>query len=164
MYLQAAGACTDVALPCWCAERDGSRQHCLLWLFVGVEPTHATPLCSNVSYDASSRFASFQTTHLAPLALLVSRTRLLPYSAWHVRPTGGRNGNSAAITLDLPGLGERVVLEVGKGTAALTEPTTWPQLESLVGVAMAPLDLLQVSGWQRGAGACCKLKAWGEAA
>lgn len=112
------------------------------------------PLCSNVSYDASSRFASFQTTHLAPLALLVSRTRLLPYSAWHVRPTGGRNGNSAAITLDLPGLGERVVLEVGKGTAALTEPTTWPQLESLVGVAMAPLDLLQVSRGQRGAGAC----------
>ncbi|KXZ46913.1 hypothetical protein GPECTOR_39g407 [Gonium pectorale] len=96
---------------------------------------------SNVSYDEATNHFSFLTTHLAPLALVMSRTRLLPYKSWHIRPTGGRNGSSAAITLDC-GLDSPVVIEVGVRTATLTSPT-WPQLQSLLGVAMQPLELLQ---------------------
>ncbi|GLC60963.1 hypothetical protein PLESTB_001700500 [Pleodorina starrii] len=96
---------------------------------------------SNVAYDPSTNYVSFHTTHLAPLALVMSRTRLLPYKGWHVRPTGGRNGNSAAISLDC-GLEEAIVIEVSTHSATLSSPS-WPQLQSLLGVAMPPLDLLQ---------------------
>ncbi|GIL57326.1 hypothetical protein Vafri_12587 [Volvox africanus] len=96
---------------------------------------------SNVAYDPATNYVSFHTTHLAPLALVMSRTRLLPYKGWNVRPTGGRNGNSAAVTLDC-GLDEPVVIEVSIKTATLSSPS-WPQLQSLLGVAMPPLDLLQ---------------------
>ncbi|KAG2486777.1 hypothetical protein HYH03_014576 [Edaphochlamys debaryana] len=97
---------------------------------------------SDVSYDSSTNTFSFHTTHLAPLALVMSRTRLLPYKAWTVRPTGGRNGASAAITLECPSLDAQVIIEVGTSTATLTSPV-WPQLQSLLGVPMAPLELLQ---------------------
>ncbi|EFJ46480.1 hypothetical protein VOLCADRAFT_92992 [Volvox carteri f. nagariensis] len=96
---------------------------------------------SNVSYDPATNYVSFHTTHLAPLALVMSRTRLLPYKGWNVRPTGGRNGSSAAITLDC-GLEDPIVIEVSTRTATLSSPS-WPQLQSLRGVAMPPLDLLQ---------------------
>ena len=68
--------------------------------------------CSDVSYDPSSGLVSFHTTHLAPLALLTSRCRLLPYSAWYIRPTGGKNGSSAAVTLTAKELDEKIVFEV----------------------------------------------------
>ncbi|KAG2448008.1 hypothetical protein HYH02_007036 [Chlamydomonas schloesseri] len=96
---------------------------------------------SNVAYDDAANTFSFHTTHLAPLALVMRRTRLLPYAGWSIRPTGGRNGNSAAISLDV-GLDAPVVIEVSKGTAALSS-SNWPQLASLIGQPMPPLDLLQ---------------------
>ncbi|KAG2431165.1 hypothetical protein HXX76_009694 [Chlamydomonas incerta] len=96
---------------------------------------------SDVAFDAAANTFSFHTTHLAPLALVMRRTRLLPYAGWSIRPTGGRNGNAAAISLDV-GLDAPVVIEVSKGTASLSSPA-WPQLASLIGQPMAPLDLLQ---------------------
>ncbi len=41
-----------------------------------------------------------------------SRTRLLPYSGWSVRPTGGRGGATAAITLEAPNFPDPLVIEV----------------------------------------------------
>nr|ACN22074.1 inner dynein arm I1 intermediate chain IC97 [Chlamydomonas reinhardtii]ACN22075.1 inner dynein arm I1 intermediate chain IC97 [Chlamydomonas reinhardtii] len=96
---------------------------------------------SDVAFDGASKTFSFHTTHLAPLALVMRRTRLLPYAGWAVRPTGGRNGNGAAISLDV-GLDAPVVIEVSKGAAWLSSPA-WPQLASLIGQPMPPLDLLQ---------------------
>lgn len=96
---------------------------------------------SDVSYDPSSGLASFHTTHLAPLALLTSRCRLLPYASWYIRPTGGKNGSSAALTLSCKELDEKIVFEVTSTGVALKAPT-WPQLASLVGVEMPPLELL----------------------
>ena len=71
----------------------------------------ASLLRSDVAFDGASKTFSFHTTHLAPLALVMRRTRLLPYAGWAVRPTGGRNGNGAAISLDV-GLDAPVVIEV----------------------------------------------------
>lgn len=44
--------------------------------------------CSDISYEAGTCQLSYKTTHLAPLALLTPRSRLLPYKAWNCRPTG----------------------------------------------------------------------------
>ena len=52
------------------------------------------------------------STHLGPLALVQARTRLLPYTTWNVRPTGGKNGKTVAVTLGVPGLQELVIFEV----------------------------------------------------
>ena len=55
---------------------------------------------------------------------------------------GGRNGRTAALTLDV-GLSEPVVFEVGASSITLTAPS-WPQLAGLTGVAATngPVPLL----------------------
>lgn len=74
---------------------------------------------SDVNYDLSANLVSFRTTHLAPLALLGSRCRLVPYEAWHIRPTGGRDGASAAVTLTCADLQEQIVFEVRRRSCSL---------------------------------------------
>eukprot|EP00198_Chlamydomonas_reinhardtii_P003323 XP_001692659.1 flagellar associated protein [Chlamydomonas reinhardtii] len=98
------------------------------WASEEEPPPLGDPLqvACDVAFDGASKTFSFHTTHLAPLALVMRRTRLLPYAGWAVRPTGGRNGNGAAISLDV-GLDAPVVIE----------------LASLIGQPMPPLDLLQ---------------------
>ena len=66
---------------------------------------------SVVALDSSSGTLSFKSTHMGPLAVVQSRVKLLPYRAWSVRPTGGRNGSTAAVTLDV-GLSEPLAFEV----------------------------------------------------
>jgi cancer susceptibility candidate protein 1 len=53
------------------------------------------------------------STHIGPLALVQRRTRLLPYSTWNVRPTGGKHGQTVAVTLSAPALQGPVIFEVG---------------------------------------------------
>lgn len=97
---------------------------------------------SEVVVNHSPPSLSFHTTHLAPLAVILPRTRLLPYKSWSVRPTGGKNGTTAAVTLQLPALGESpVVLEVGPGWTKLTSPRL-PELTGLLDRALPPRTLL----------------------
>ena len=44
---------------------------------------------------------TFQSTKLAPLAVIQSRTRLLPYQGWHIRPCAGEQGGEAILSLDV---------------------------------------------------------------
>ncbi|MEW5296739.1 MAG: hypothetical protein WDW36_000001 [Sanguina aurantia] len=76
---------------------------------------------SNVALDTTTSMLSFRTIHLAPLAVVIPRTKLLPYTSWNVRPTGGRNGSSVAITLYV-GLADPIVFEVTPGAATLLSP------------------------------------------
>lgn len=43
----------------------------------------------------------FQSTKLAPLAVIQSRTRLLPYQGWHIRPSSGEQGGEAILSVDV---------------------------------------------------------------
>ncbi|MEW5320511.1 MAG: hypothetical protein WDW38_011579 [Sanguina aurantia] len=95
---------------------------------------------SNVALDTTTSMLSFRTIHLAPLAVVIPRTKLLPYTSWNVRPTGGRNGSSVAITLYV-GLADPIVFEVTPGAATLLSPAL-PALAGLTHVAMAPAELL----------------------
>lgn len=61
---------------------------------------------------AALQLLLMRSTHLGPLALVQSRTRMLPYTTWNVRPTGGKNGKTTAVTLSVPGLQELVSFEV----------------------------------------------------
>lgn len=67
---------------------------------------------SNGHLKSHGQVLSFQTAHMGALAVVQSRTRLCPYHFWSVRPTGGRGGATAAVTLDV-GLQEKLVFEVG---------------------------------------------------
>lgn len=41
--------------------------------------------------------SSFQTKQVGCLAVLMKRTALLPYSEWHLRPTGDKAGSEATV-------------------------------------------------------------------
>lgn len=45
---------------------------------------------------------SFHTTKLAPLAIIQSRVRLMPYMSWHTRPCAGEQGGEAILSLEVP--------------------------------------------------------------
>ncbi|KAF5835664.1 hypothetical protein DUNSADRAFT_7024 [Dunaliella salina] len=70
-----------------------------------------------------------------------SRTRLLPYNTWNIRPTGGKNGKTVAVTLSVPSLQELIIFEVGPGYVSLQEPVL-EALEPIMGKQMAPEHLL----------------------
>mmetsp|Transcript_31025 Transcript_31025/g.68839 ORF Transcript_31025/g.68839 Transcript_31025/m.68839 type:complete len:672 (-) Transcript_31025:511-2526(-) len=108
------------------------------------ENAWSTQGVTDAAYDAGSETLSLHSTHIGPLAIIQSRARLLPYRMWSVRPTGGRNGATAAVTLDV-GLAEPLVFEAGPGYVQLAAQagTTWPQLEQLAGRRMQPAALLQ---------------------
>lgn len=67
---------------------------------------------TDVLLDPTSSSLSFHTTHTGPLAVIQSRAALLPYTTWNVRPTGGRNGNTAALTISCTALPEPLVFDV----------------------------------------------------
>ena len=96
---------------------------------------------TDVDFDKMGGNVTFKSTHIGPLAVVQSRARLMPYSKWSVRPTGGRNGSTAAVTLSV-GLPEQIVFEVGPSTVALTSPA-YPELADLMDKPMRPLQLLQ---------------------
>lgn len=97
---------------------------------------------SDVSHDHASGMLSFKSTHMGPLAVVQSRVRLLPYQSWSIRPTGGRNGATASITLHV-GLSEPLVFDAGPGFVKFGS-TAWPQLSSITGVPMQAGELLRV--------------------
>lgn len=82
---------------------------------------------SDVALDTTTSTLSFRTIHLAPLAVVVPRTKLLPYTSWNVRPTGGRNGSSVAITLYV-GLADPIVFEVSLTALSLRVTLTYHEL------------------------------------
>eukprot|EP00798_Chlamydomonas_sp_ICE-L_P022454 gene22454-29569_t len=54
---------------------------------------------TDVVHDSNTGILTFKSNHMGPLAVVQSRVRLLPYQGWSVRPTGGRNGSTASVTL-----------------------------------------------------------------
>lgn len=82
--------------------------------------------CSDVALDTSTSMLSYRTIHLAPLAVVIPRTKLLPYTSWNVRPTGGRNGSSVAITLYV-GLADPIVFEVWPINGLCGLPQKWDE-------------------------------------
>jgi len=96
---------------------------------------------SDVALEQAIHTLSFHSTHLGPLALVQSRTRLLPYKTWNVRPTGGKNGKTVAVTLSVPCIQELIVFEVGPGYVSLREPML-EALEPIMGKQMTPEQLL----------------------
>ncbi len=69
---------------------------------------------TDIQLDLASGSLSFRTTNLGAIAVIQSRTKLLPYSSWSVRPTGGRGGKTAAVTLVTPGCVDPVTFEVSE--------------------------------------------------
>ena len=99
---------------------------------------------TGAALDPASGNLTFQTTHIGPLAVVQSRARLHPYRSWSVRPTGGRGGSTAAVSLDV-GLPEGLlVIEAGPGWVQLpaSAADTWPQLRALAGRRLPPAALL----------------------
>ncbi|KAG1660998.1 hypothetical protein FOA52_007163 [Chlamydomonas sp. UWO 241] len=98
----------------------------------------------SISVDASGvTKLSVHTTHMGPIAVLAKRTARLPYKAWYVRPTGGRGGATAAISLDVGGP-TLLTLDAGPGYVSLAPcaGAAWPALAALVGKRMPPGSLL----------------------
>lgn len=50
--------------------------------------------------DRTTGILTFVTTKLAPMALVRSRTALLPYKKWSTRPSKGKNGNAVRVVVD----------------------------------------------------------------
>ncbi|GAX81362.1 hypothetical protein CEUSTIGMA_g8793.t1 [Chlamydomonas eustigma] len=98
---------------------------------------------SGTLVDPETGHLTFQSTHMGPLAVIQSRCRLYPYQSWSVRPTGGKGGDTAAVTLEV-GLAEPLVFEAGPGWVQLATPAaeTWPQLAGVAGRKMQPSALL----------------------
>uniref|UniRef100_A0A061S3N2 Cancer susceptibility candidate protein 1 n=1 Tax=Tetraselmis sp. GSL018 TaxID=582737 RepID=A0A061S3N2_9CHLO len=95
---------------------------------------------SNVSLDRGTGKLSLQTTRLAPLAVIQSRARLLPYRGWRVRPCAGEQGGEAVISLEA-NLEEPIQFHVTERATSLLSPT-FPCLEDLVRVRLPPRVLL----------------------
>jgi len=99
---------------------------------------------SGASVDCATGNLTFQTTHLGQLAVVKSRSQLFPYRSWCVRPTGGRGGASAAVSLDL-GLPEGLlVIEAGSGWVQVHASTVaaWPQVR--LGKASSPQHTVHI--------------------
>ncbi|KAL6760467.1 hypothetical protein V8C86DRAFT_3018008 [Haematococcus lacustris] len=97
---------------------------------------------TDITLDASSSSLSFHTTHIGALAVIQSRALLMPYASWSVRPTGGMNGRTAAVTLQCQTLAQPLVVEVGPGYASLLSPSDIPALQPLLGQQHQPEQLL----------------------
>ncbi|GMH38615.1 hypothetical protein BSKO_06499 [Bryopsis sp. KO-2023] len=104
------------------------------------EKKWSTEGISELIYDDSGRMVTFCSTHMAPLAIIQSRTKLLPYLDWNIRATGGKHGNTAIVTLQVV-TGAKLLFEVGPGFVKLQEHP-WGDSCGLKGLSMPPRRLL----------------------
>ena len=73
--------------PLSSAEASGApRVQMALWNAAAREWTTDTSGISDVKVDMRERRISFSASRLAPMAVVTSRTALLPYERWHLRP------------------------------------------------------------------------------
>eukprot|EP00892_Ulva_mutabilis_P007015 jgi/Ulvmu1/4686/UM002_0417.1 len=94
------------------------------------------------SVDASDGKLTFRTTALGSFAMVYNRCALLPYHAWHIRPSAGEGGNMALLSVDVGIDDMPLEFEVGPGHVMLKGPMLRP-LVPLLGVAHRPLALLR---------------------
>lgn len=95
---------------------------------------------TDVAYNRGSGMLSFSSTHLAPMAVIQSRTRVLPYKGWTVRPLDGLHSRRAEVALHV-GLKLPLTFEVGPGYVSLSGPE-WPELGSVLKQSLTPWKLL----------------------
>eukprot|EP00163_Fabomonas_tropica_P007926 TRINITY_DN1755_c0_g2_i1.p1 TRINITY_DN1755_c0_g2~~TRINITY_DN1755_c0_g2_i1.p1 ORF type:complete len:617 (+),score=144.97 TRINITY_DN1755_c0_g2_i1:850-2700(+) len=88
-------------------------------------------------YDEVTREVSFQTIHLAPMAVLQNRYPDLRFERWELQPTGV---NKAVFTLHLTG--RDVAIEIGAGYARLLTPKD-KELNELHTSRMPVADMLR---------------------
>jgi hypothetical protein len=94
---------------------------------------------SHVALNAGQ--LAFKVTALAPCAVICSRTALLPYACWSVRPSAGNDGDRALLSLDIGLNGMPLDFEVSPGSVSLRGPLLAP-LVHILGVSMQPMELL----------------------
>mmetsp|Transcript_331 Transcript_331/g.1000 ORF Transcript_331/g.1000 Transcript_331/m.1000 type:complete len:429 (-) Transcript_331:222-1508(-) len=56
---------------------------------------------SSIEYSKDTEKVTFQSTKIAPLAVIQSRIRLVPYQSWHVRPCAGEHGGEAILSVEV---------------------------------------------------------------
>ncbi|CAD7699961.1 unnamed protein product, partial [Ostreobium quekettii] len=83
-----------------------------------AEQQWSTEGVERVEYDEVRRRATFACKRLAPMALIQSRTRLLPYRGWSLRPVDGQGGCRNVLSVQTDG-DMTVEFEIGAGYAAL---------------------------------------------
>eukprot|EP00873_Tetraselmis_striata_P000108 jgi/Tetstr1/420372/TSEL_011490.t1 len=95
---------------------------------------------TDVEHDRERGKLSFHTTKLAPLAIIQSRVRLMPYMSWHTRPCAGEQGGEAILSLEV-GLDEPVEFHVTERRVKLLGPK-FPCFEDLRKQWFTPRRLL----------------------
>jgi len=95
---------------------------------------------TDVEHDREKGKLSFHTTKLAPLAIIQSRVRLMPYMSWHTRPCAGEQGGEAILSLEV-GLDEPVEFHVTERRVKLLGPK-FPCFEDLRKQWFTPRRLL----------------------
>ncbi|CAG9462199.1 unnamed protein product [Pedinophyceae sp. YPF-701] len=101
-----------------------------------------TDWVKSASVDREARTVTLTVVASGPMALLQERTRVLPFDRWHLRPTGGRGSNTAALTVYAKGLAEPIEFGIGEGSAWVAGPEDLPAIKPLLGVRTTPRQLL----------------------